>query len=68
MSIRRLLITAKVVSSSPILITLMMEELRSSETSVLSRATRRSLPEDGIPHSHHRENLIPYKTLTGWAL
>jgi hypothetical protein len=29
----------------------------SSETSVLTRATRRSILEDGIFHSHHRENL-----------
>jgi hypothetical protein len=30
------------------LVTLMMEALRSSDTSVLSRATRRNVPEDGI--------------------
>jgi hypothetical protein len=39
---RRLLITANVVPSSPILVTLMMEALSSSETSVLTRATRHS--------------------------
>jgi hypothetical protein len=37
----RELVTANVVPSSPILVTLMMEALSSSETSVLTRATRR---------------------------
>jgi hypothetical protein len=37
--VRRLLVTANVAPSSPILVTLMMEALRSSETSVLTGAT-----------------------------
>jgi hypothetical protein len=37
-----------------------MEALRSSETSVLTRAPRRKIPEGGIVHSHCRENLKPY--------
>jgi hypothetical protein len=48
-----------VVPSSPILVTVMMEAVISSETSDLTRATRRNIP-DTILHSHRRENLKSY--------
>jgi hypothetical protein len=59
-----LLVTANVVSSSSILVTL-MEVIYSSETSVLTRATWHNIPGDGILHSHSRETPSSYIVLTG---
>jgi hypothetical protein len=67
-SVCRLLVTASVVPSSLILVTLMKEALSSSEMSALTRATQRNIPEDGIHHSPRRENLKSYIALTGWTL
>jgi hypothetical protein len=61
----RLLVTAN-VPTSPILVTLMMEALSSSETSVLTRTTWRNIPEDVILHSHCREILKSY--IGQWVL
>jgi hypothetical protein len=65
-SLRRLLVTASVVPSSPILVTLMKEAISSSETSVLTTAIRRNIQQDAILHSHRHENLKSYIQQSSW--
>jgi hypothetical protein len=45
-----------------------MEEMCSFDESVLARAARQNIPDDGILHSYHHENLKSYIALTGWAM
>jgi hypothetical protein len=38
----------------------MIEAIPSSDTSIITRATRRHIPEDGVVHSHRRKSLKSY--------
>jgi hypothetical protein len=49
-------------------VALIIVATRSSEMSVLTRGRRHNITEDGILHSHRRENFKFYIALTSWAL
>jgi hypothetical protein len=53
----QLLVTPNAVLSSLILKTLMMDVLRSSSLTLLTRARRRHIPEDGILHDSYNFQL-----------
>jgi hypothetical protein len=59
--VRRLLVTANVVPNLPILVTLMIEALDFSETSVLTRVAHRNIAEGGIFHTE-----VPRKFAGGY--
>jgi hypothetical protein len=64
----QLILPAYIVPSSMFLCALVMEAIRPSESSVLTRATQCHILENDILPSHRRENLKSYIALTGWAL
>jgi hypothetical protein len=64
-SVRRLLVAACVVPSSKIFVTLMKEAPGYSETSVLTRATRRNNPEDTILHRLRKSERSIFSIISG---
>jgi hypothetical protein len=62
------LITDNFAPTSLISVTLFMEAIRSSETSVLTIATRHHNSEGVILNSHNLEDFKSCRALTGWDL
>jgi hypothetical protein len=67
-SVLQLVVSAYVVPRSLILVTLKMDAIQSSETSVLTISTQRNIPENRILLSHIRQSLTFYVALTDWVL
>jgi hypothetical protein len=55
-------------SIAPIVRVTRISELGETLAVTSNRSTRCNIPEDGILHSHRRENLKSYIVLTGWIL
>jgi hypothetical protein len=60
-----LIVAANNVPTTPIIVTLIMEVILSSERPVHKRTTRHNIPEGAILHSHRRGNLKSYISITG---
>jgi hypothetical protein len=65
-----LLVTANTVLSSPVLVTILMDAIHSSETSVLRRVTQHNISGDSILHYQKQTNsvfLSPRANYTDWS-